>query len=217
MARLGLLGGTFNPVHLGHLRAAEEVLEAKGLDRMLFIPSASPPHKGRDGLASAEARLEMCRLAVADNPRFEASDLELRRGGRSYSIGTLRDLHARGERDLWFVIGTDAFGEVETWKDWRALFEHAHFVVMSRPGAALDLASLIPIEVRDRFCYDPERRVYTHPSGYTVSAVTVTPLDISSSQIRALRASGRSIRYLAPDAVEAYIRERGLYREEPKS
>ena len=132
--RLGLFGGTFNPIHLGHLRAAIEVQEAFGLEKILLIPSARPPHKQADQVASAGDRLEMVRLAVQGEPLLEASDVELARPGPSYTIETLRYFQDRfgPESQVFFVVGQDAFSEIATWKSYQALFSIAHFVVMAR-------------------------------------------------------------------------------------
>lgn len=211
MGKLGLFGGTFNPIHLAHLRAAEEAVEAAGLGRMLFVPSATPPHKGTGDLAPAADRLAMCRLATAANPRFEVSDIEIRRGGASYSVETLRELHAGGETDPYFLIGQDAFDEIESWREWRALFDLAHFLVMNRPGSGADVT--VPGPLRSAFQYEPEGHLFRSATGRTVRRLTITALDISSSKIRALVRSGRSTRYLAPEAVSAYIQEHGLYQE----
>jgi nicotinate-nucleotide adenylyltransferase len=135
--RLGLFGGTFNPIHIGHLRAAVEVREAFNLDKLLLIPSASPPHKNAGDIASAEDRLEMVRLAVKGTPYLEASDVELARSGLSYTIETLRYFqgHFGPGSTIHFIVGVDAFSEITTWKSYKQLFATAHFIVMTRPGA----------------------------------------------------------------------------------
>src|SRR5262249_30226755 len=121
--RIGILGGTFNPIHLGHLRSAEEVCEQQGLDRVLFIPSATPPHKRAGGLVAARHRLAMVKLAIAGNPRFRVSTVEIDRGGRSFSVDTLRMLHARMPRTSFtFILGIDAFREIATWKEYTSIF-----------------------------------------------------------------------------------------------
>jgi len=138
--RVAIFGGTFNPIHFGHLRAAEEAAELLGLDRVLFVPSGDPPHKGdeaADPLAPAKLRLEWVRLATADNPRFDALDLEVARGGRSYSIDTLRALAPQLEPEPpIFLIGHDAFALMDTWREPEAIFALAHLAVIVLPGTA---------------------------------------------------------------------------------
>ncbi len=213
--RVGVFGGTFNPIHIAHLRAAEEVAEHFRLDRVLFVPSANPPHKTARDLAPASQRLAMVRMAIAGNPRFRASSLELRRRGWSYSVDTLRALRQRlGPRaDLYFILGQDAFREIDTWHEYEQLFWLAHFVVTSRPphGAKAE-KSLLPVAVRSRFCYLPGRRGFVNDRGYRIHFYDVTALDISSSDIRARAARGASIRYLVPPGVRDYIARHRLYR-----
>ena len=140
-ARIGILGGTFNPIHFGHLRAAEEVAEVLGLARMVFVPSADPPHKSNrphDRIAPAAQRLDWVELAIRDNPLFEVDSLEIDRGGASYSVETLRVFGERlAPAKPVFTIGQDAFVEIDSWRDPAALFECAHFAVMTRPPVAL--------------------------------------------------------------------------------
>ena len=134
--RLGLFGGTFNPIHYGHLRSAEEVCEALALTRLWFIPASHPPHKNALGITPFEVRLEMSRLAVGDHPVMSVSDLEGRRPGRSYSIETLRQIRREvgPTWELYFILGLDAILEIATWKDYQDLFTLSHFVVLDRPG-----------------------------------------------------------------------------------
>jgi nicotinate-nucleotide adenylyltransferase len=213
-ARIGILGGTFNPIHLGHLRSAEEIAEDLELERVLFIPSAEPPHKGRSNLAPAPHRMAMVRLAIARNPRFRASAVEIERGGRSYSVETLRQLRTRlgSEYELYFILGLDAFREIESWKEYAAIFALAHLVVISRPPAVLEAKrARVPVAVRSQFCYRP-RRGWIHRSGHTVLFRSVTPLAISASDIRSRLLRRGSIRYLVPPPVERYIARHGLYQ-----
>ena len=134
--RLGLFGGTFNPIHYGHLRSAEEVCEALALTRLWFIPAGHPPHKTAPGITPFEVRLEMSRLAVGDHPVMAVSDIEGRRPGRSYSIETLRQIRQEvgPAWELYFILGLDAILEIATWKDYTDLFTLSHFVVLDRPG-----------------------------------------------------------------------------------
>jgi nicotinate-nucleotide adenylyltransferase len=207
--RIALFGGTFNPVHVAHLRTAEEVREAGALDRVEFVLSATPPHKPAADVAPLAHRLRMLELAVADHPAFAVSTLEVERGGRSYSVDTIRARQAETpDARLTFVLGADAFAEIESWKDFADIFALCDVCVISRPGAS---ASAPPIAVQNAFCYDPLTRVYAHRSGYSLTFLPVTPLMISASDIRRRCADGRSIRYLVPRAVEMYLQEHGLY------
>ena len=156
--RLGLFGGTFDPVHSGHLKSAQEVREAYALDEVCFVPCGVPPHRNARPGAAAHHRLEMVRLAVADNPGLGVSDLEVMRPGASYSIDTVRHFAARlapGDA-LYLILGLDAFLLIGSWKDWRELLALTHVIVTSRPGFGGELPyDKIPVVVREAFCYDP--------------------------------------------------------------
>jgi nicotinate-nucleotide adenylyltransferase len=214
--RVGVFGGTFNPVHWAHLRAAEEVVEAVGLDRMLFVPSAEPPHKaagGGDPVAPAALRLAWLRRATADNPRFEVDPLEIERGGRSYSVDTLRAVGERlaPERPV-FVIGLDAFVEMDGWREPEALFTLAHFAVMTRPPFSdVTLRGSLPCCVRDAVRLAPDGRSAHHARGTWIRLVPVTPLDVSASDVRRRLREGRSVRYLLPEAVYDAVVSSGAY------
>jgi nicotinate-nucleotide adenylyltransferase len=187
--RLGVLGGTFDPPHLGHLVVASDVYEGLGLDRLLLIPSADPPHKRGRVAASAEQRLRMTRAAVAGDARFEVDDLELRRAGASYSVDTLRELRAREPGcELYFVVGVDQLRELPTWH---------------RPEEVARLASLVVI---------PREGEARLESPYPVTWLPVTRIDLSATDVRRRIAEGRSIRYLVPVAVRELIEAEGLYR-----
>jgi nicotinate-nucleotide adenylyltransferase len=212
---IGIMGGTFNPVHIGHLRAAEEVAESLQLRQVIFMPSAKPPHKSATGLVSFDHRWRMLELALRGNPLFVLSDLEHQRPGMSYSVETLTQLSSEyGEGEgLYFVLGLDAFLELPTWKSYRELFSLCHFVVVARPGFAPEsLDVMLKTQVDDRYFFDSEVQGYVHPNRYVVFYREITLLDISSSNIRNLLASRSSVRYLLPDEVEHYIRQQGLYR-----
>ena len=213
--RVGIIGGTFNPVHLAHLRIAEEVRDRFGLDRVLFIPAAAPPHKPLADETPFAQRIEMVRLAVKDHPAFTVSDIEGRRSGKSYSIDTLRLL--RGELpgdELFFIIGSDSFLEIGLWHDFAAIFECCNLVVVERPGAAIaDLYRSLPASVADWFGHYPAERRLAHRSGYSVYYLHGLPFDISSSAIRKLARQGRSLKYLVPAAVEEYIKDQRLYTD----
>jgi nicotinate-nucleotide adenylyltransferase len=212
--RIGLFGGTFDPIHYGHLRAAEEAREAFGLQRVLFVPSAHPPHKDMGGVSRAGHRLEMVRRAVAGHPAFEVSDVECRRPGKSYAVETLRALRRLGGEegaDLYTLLGSDAFLEIETWHSCAELFELSHWVVMQRPGTACAGNKDIPAALRPAFRFHRGVRAYAHRSGHWLFFRRLTCLEISGTQVRRLVRAGRSVRYLVPEAVEDYIRAKGLY------
>src|SRR6266849_6474334 len=214
--RIGLFGGTFDPIHWGHLRSAEEMRESLSLDRVLFIPTSNPPHKSGKTTTPAEDRLEMVRLAVAKNPRFAVSKVEIQRPGISYSIDTLRYFSKRKRPgdSYYFILGFDAFLEIGTWKDFTEIFPLCHFVITSRPHSG-DSNPLrrIPVAVRRLFCYDFTKKTYRHRSGTGLYFVKLTDIAISASDIRRRVREGRSIRYLVPPEVEAYIRKQRLHRE----
>ncbi|MDO3378591.1 nicotinate-nucleotide adenylyltransferase [Geoalkalibacter halelectricus] len=211
--KTGILGGTFNPIHLAHLRIAEEVREACALDRVLFIPAATPPHKPLEGEVAFDHRLAMVRAAIADNPAFAASDVENRRSGKSFSVDTLEILHREYPGDeFFFIMGMDSFVEIASWYEYPRLFGLCHIVVTARPGSrGGSPGELLPVAVADEFCYDGASRRLLHHSGFSVIFLEETFLDISSTRIRQLVAAGRSVRYLIPAAVEDYLHHHALY------
>lgn len=212
--RLGIFGGTFDPIHLGHLRTAEEIGERLRLARVYLIPSAAPPHKTRDPVSAFHHRLRMAQLAVEDASSLAVLDLEGRRPGFSYSIETLKDFHRifHPAPDLYFILGMDAFLELQTWKEYRDLFNYAHFVVISRAGTpdVSPLGYLEELGIPARPTARPE--VLALPSGTSLHFLTPTRLDISATRIRRLVSQGRSIRFLVPERVRLYISEKKLYR-----
>jgi nicotinate-nucleotide adenylyltransferase len=215
--RIGLYGGTFDPVHWGHLRSAEEVREAFRLDRILFIPTSKPPHKRGQTTTPAHDRLAMVRLAVANNSRFKVSTVEIRRAGVSYSIDTVRSFvnRHRGKDSFFFILGLDAFREIGTWKEFEQLFPLCNFIVTSRPGSReSNPLRGTSVAVRRLFCYDFKQNMYRHRSGTSLHFLSVTDFAVSASDIRERVREGKSIRYLVASSVEAYIRKRGLYREQ---
>jgi nicotinate-nucleotide adenylyltransferase len=212
--KTGILGGTFNPIHLAHLRIAEEVQRACELDRVLFIPAAEPPHKDVAGQVSFQHRLAMVKAAIREHPCFYASDLEVQRSGKSFSVDTLEILRRQdpaGQR--YFIIGLDSYRDIATWKDFPRIFTLCHLVVTTRPGVEVDdpLAPL-PVAMRQDFCYDERASRIQHKSGNYLIFLKETCLDISSTRIREMLASGCSIRHLVPGAVADYIDEHRLYR-----
>lgn len=204
---LGVFGGTFNPIHLGHLRAAEQVVELLGLERLLFVPSGAPPHKGSDALAPAALRLEWVERAIADNKNFEVDPLETRRVGPSYSIDTLRELaDPTAPARPVFVIGCDALRELATWREPGAVLELAHIAVMARPesgaSAGADLRDIVAPELADAYKFSSDGRTGRHrASDAWIRWLPIEPLDISATDIRARVRDGRSIRYLVPEAI----------------
>jgi nicotinate-nucleotide adenylyltransferase len=218
-ARVGLFGGSFNPIHLGHLRSAEEIREAFQLARIYFIPAARPPHKSNGELAPAHHRLRMVELAVADNPFFSVSAVELERVGTSYSVDTIRYLLTFLQpASLVFVVGLDAFHELHTWKEYTAIPELCDLIVTSRPGIPTPHPEkLLPIALQDVFCYDSQANTYRHVSGHTLVLHQIEGLNIAASTIRSKVREGKSLRYLVPPAVAAYIIEHTLYQSEVQS
>jgi len=214
LQRLGLFGGTFNPIHYGHLRSAEEVCEALALTQLWFIPAGHPPHKTTPDITPFEVRLEMTRLAVGEHPTMSVSDLEGRRSGRSYTIETLQQI--RGEKgstwELFFILGLDAILEIDTWKDYRDLFTLSHFVVLDRPGYdRRRLREVLMGTVHPGFHPLAAEPGFQHPSGHRVVFQETTLMDISGTGIRNRVRQGRSIRYLLPEAVRGYIIKHKLY------
>ena len=220
--RIGLFGGTFNPVHFGHLRTVLEVRERFGLDRVYLIPSAMPPHKSEAGIASPSDRLEMIRRAVENDADFVVSDVELMRTGPSYTIDTLSffaDALPRTD-PRFLIVGLDAFLEIHTWKDFRGILTRIPLIVMGRPGAYdHGLFQGMPLAVANYldglapgYRYDRQQSVFVHPGFQPVHLIGVTSLDISSSAIRSLVRSGRSIRFLVPETVSEFISSKGLYQ-----
>lgn len=213
--RLGLFGGTFNPIHYGHLRSAEEVAEALDLGQVRFIPAAQPPHKSRSDVTSFEVRLTMTRLAVGRHARLKVSEVEGRRPGKSYTIDTLHhfreEFGPRGE--LYFILGMDSMLEIATWKDYRQLFTLSYFVVLDRPGYDQDrLEEILRKQVSPDFQRLSAGEGFQHPSGCRVLVQDTTLLEISGTRIRNLVRQGRSIRYLLPERVRRFILKNNLYR-----
>ncbi|MGQ9630599.1 MAG: nicotinate-nucleotide adenylyltransferase [bacterium] len=192
MMKLGIMGGTFDPIHIGHLIVAENVRVGANLNRVIFIPNRIPPHKAGT-VAPPEDRYEMVRLAIAGNPFFELSDIEMRREGRSYTVDTMRALRRiRPEDELYLIIGADAILDIASWKETAELGELCKFLVLRRPGFSLE---------------GLDERLKGRAS------VMDNPLiGISSTEIRRRLSSGKSIRYLVPEGVRRYIETRNLYK-----
>lgn len=212
---VAMLGGTFDPVHIGHLRSAVELRERFGFDQIRFVPCHLPPHRAQPGADSAQ-RLRMVELALADEPGLIADARELRRAGPSYTFDTLTELRAElgAQCALALVLGVDAFAGLDTWHRWRELPELAHIVVMARPDSVLPESGPVAELLRARRAA-PEA-LQQRPAGAIVP-VALTPLPISATGIRAIVRNARSPRYLVPDSVWAYIREQRLYQAQQPS
>jgi nicotinate-nucleotide adenylyltransferase len=221
--RLGLLGGSFNPIHNGHLTIAQHVQERLQLSRVLFIPTGDAPHKRDGSLAPANVRLEMVRLAIADHPLFTVSDIEVRRTGKSYSIDTIRALqHQYGpSTELFFIIGLDAFLDFPTWREPNELLKLCHFVVVPRPGQsflALAGMTLLPtLEPNGLTGLDTgalNRLDIMIPSSPGVTCLAFPPCPTSSSDIRGRIRDRKSLANVLPLPVESYILQHSLYQED---
>jgi nicotinate-nucleotide adenylyltransferase len=210
--RIGILGGTFDPIHLGHLETASVAETALGLAEVLFIPSHIPPHRGMPS-ASSHHRFAMVALAIARRPGWRASDLELREPVPSYTAFTLRRLHALGfqPRELFFIIGADAFAEIVSWKDYPGILDYANFAVVSRPGRRVEeIRPRLP-ELRSRMLVAKTGQAeWESPLIFLIDAPTP---DVSSSAIRQQLLKGGSVAGLVTPAVQQHIAQHGLYRE----
>jgi nicotinate-nucleotide adenylyltransferase len=211
----GLFGGTFDPIHIGHLRCAEEMIEIFDLNRMIFVPASRPPHKLNGTITPFYHREQMIRLAIEGNPAFTFSDVEDRRAGISYSVETVEyilDKYSLENLDLYLILGQDAFHAIRTWKDWERLLLLCHFAVMTRPGYVNQgLEAILTPEFASRFVYDEDAQGFRGPTGRLVSFREVTFLDIASSNIRKRAKEGKTINYLVPEAVRHYIVKNSLY------
>ncbi len=213
----GLLGGTFDPIHMGHLRCAEEIREIFDLNRIIFIPASHPPHKLDAAVTSFYHREQMVRLAIEGNPSFSFSDVENLRAGKSYSIETVEYFLNKYLKsiEIYFILGQDAFQAIQTWKDWQKLLLLCNFSVLTRPGyESMGLSGILPEEFARQFIYDEAADGYRGPSGHLIYFRQVTFLDISSSDVRARVKNGKSITYLTPDSVRHYIKKNKLYSTE---
>lgn len=187
--KIGILGGTFNPVHLGHLILAEEAREKLGLDKVIFVPAFFPPHKDNSGVVPARKRLAMIRLAIKSNSHFVASDIEIKRNGRSYTIDTIREFKRSFRKDeLYFIIGSDLLKYLDEWKDLKEIIKMVKFVAATRPG--------YPLEKIPSY----------------INTLPIRAVDISAFEVRRCIRENKSFRYLLPERVFDYIKQRGLYK-----
>jgi nicotinate-nucleotide adenylyltransferase len=211
----GLFGGTFDPIHFGHLRAAEEMMDIFKLNRIIFVPSSRPPHKLEAEITSFYHREQMVRMSIEGNVNFSFSDVENLRAGKSYSVETVEYILNKYMEDLelYFIVGQDAFQAVTTWKDWEKLLLLCNFAVMTRPGFKnKGLDTILTKEFASRFVYDKKTDGFKGPTGHTIYFRHTTFLDISSSRIKAMAKAGNSVRYLTPDNVRQYIAKNSLYK-----
>ncbi len=215
---VGIFGGTFNPVHFGHLRAAEEVREKLNLEKILFIPSGTPPLK-TEGIAAARHRLEMLRIALRGNPFFDLSDIECRRRGKSFTVRTLETLRTLyPEMRFYFILGIDAFLDIPNWWQPDLLVAMTDFAVISRPGFSFRSmrespyvrgGARIPKDIDES---NDEVNVIRLRSGRSALLLRMTPLGISSTSVRRSIEQGKSIKYLLPPGVQSYIITHKLYK-----
>lgn len=205
MRKIGIFGGSFDPIHFGHLRPAFEILETLSLDHMLFIPSGNPPHRGAPA-ASAQQRLAMLQAAIRDEPRFQVDERELKRAAPSYTVDTLAELRREHPADaLVLVVGMDAFLGFPGWHRWHEMFGLAHVAVAHRPGWTLQTGGEIAEVLKQR------RAETLEGTAGRVLLQPVTQLEISSTQVRETLARGGDPRFLVPEAVRTYIRESDCY------
>lgn len=187
--KIGILGGTFNPIHIGHLILADEAREKLGLDKVIFVPTYLPPHKDNSNIAPASGRFEMIKLAIKENNFFSVSDAEIKRNGRSYTIDTIKEFKQRYPKDdLYFIIGSDLLKYLDEWKDLGEIIKMVKFIAATRPG--------YPLEKIPSY----------------ITTVPIRAVDVSGFEVRSCIKEGKSFRYLVPEAVFKYISKKGLYK-----
>jgi nicotinate-nucleotide adenylyltransferase len=217
--KVGVFGGTFNPIHYGHLRAAEEVRERLGFDKILFIPSGKPPLKTKE-IALAAHRFEMARQAILDNPFFEISDIEIKRTGKSYTVNTVEELKkARPSLEFYLILGIDAFLDIPNWRHPERLIALANFVIISRPGSLFADLRLSPyLQKINRQALkriddaEEDACLLALESQREAVLLRITPMEISATDIRNALKDGKSIKYLLPAEVQSYIIKNKLYK-----
>lgn len=207
--KIGILGGTFDPVHIGHLRSAIEVLEGCALDEVRLIPGAVPPHRATP-MVGAQQRLDMVRLAVEGVTGLSVDDRELRREGPSWTIDTLLSLRQElpAETQLYFILGQDAFAGLPKWHRWQELLQHCHLLVLQRPHLPVHLPDELQQLLQQVQVTEPSQ--LQGPAGQ-IAMLEQTPLPVAATALRQACGEGRDIRYLVPDAVHQYIQHHGLY------
>lgn len=221
--RIGVFGGTFNPVHLGHIQTVLEVKRAWRLDALFLVPAAVPPHKETALIADARDRMAMLLLALSETSGVVVSDMELRREGPSYSVDTIRDIRRLlpQETELFFILGSDAFLEIDSWHDYRTLFGEISFIVMRRrtdgnsgsgEGCLQRISALLVSRVSTGYTYDAKVRAYRHSRMKTVYLFDNTEHNVSATAIRERTRRGMPIDGFVPAAVAAYIARKGLYQ-----
>ena len=217
--RIGLFGGTLAPIHIGHLRSAEEVWEGLGLDEVWFIPAGCPPHKDPASLTPFSHRMEMVRLAINGVGHFKVLTIEGERPGPSYSVDTLSTLAAgsSSERDFYFVLGSDAFNELSTWKRPRDLVDYANLVVINRDDSQWAKVHRTMAELFPEYEPDTNKKTFAMPGKKRIILHKVTNLAVSATEIRKRRRSGMSVRFLVPEKVLKYMEEHDLYVKHPVS
>ena len=208
--KTGILGGTFNPPHIGHLRLAEETAGAYNLDKIIFVPCHQPPHKDKTNMPPAQDRLNMTVLACSGNSKFEVSDIELKFPEPSYTVNTLKYFKSDSSDEIYFIMGSDSLSEIGAWRDYETLFSLANFIIVTRPGTSFAQAwGKIPLELGKEFYSDQNQ--FFHTSGHITICSHIKGLAISSTKIRTLLKNSLSPRYLTPDPVLDYIRKHDLY------
>lgn len=219
--KIGLIGGTFNPVHLGHLRAAEETREILNLDQICFIPANIPPHKDSYEIADTKHRLNMLKIATEENDGFKVDDIELKREGQSFTINTLKELKDKNpDYEYYFILGTELFSRIDTWENYKSLFNYSNFIILNRPGYyEIDISNLFPLALKNEFRYSYKENkidVFEHKSSNKLIFINISGIKLSSTKIRSLISENKSIRYLVTEKVQKYILENKLYLEEKK-
>lgn len=211
--QLGILGGSFNPIHFGHLRGAEEVRQVFDLEKILFIPTFVPPHKPPEAVVAYQHRKHMTQLAINNNPYFVLEDIEEKLPTPSYSYRTLQALIEKyGHHiDFYFILGEDDFANIHTWRSPSVIFSLCTIIVISRHTTSKNLLELLPIDLKDDFWYSEKEGILMHKNSKKVYLSSIPVLDISASRIRLAVKNRLSVRYLIPDSVIEYIEKEKLY------
>lgn len=217
--KIGLFGGSFNPIHLGHLKAAEELIELIPLDKVIFIPTSIHPQRKLNNMIGVDDRLRILELSIEDNPNFEISKIEIEREGPSYTIDTLKEYKNENPKiDMYFILGNELFESIDSWKDYRELFQYSNFLVIARPGEKYNnIDEVIPLELKNDFRYSFRENkcvYYEHKSSKMLIFAEIIGIKVSSTMIRELIKKNMSIKYLVHERVEQYIKSNNLYMEE---